>query len=99
LHMRYTECRMEKVKSAGLKGMQINNYRDRESRTYADIDRESTNENYDMQNDKNINYNERAKEIIESQKTYPRKKQKNTELINQQEILLLQDKFPEEMKK
>src|SRR5699024_11237685 len=59
LHMSYAVCRMQKVKSAGLKGMQFHNQRERESRTNEDIDRERTHENYDLQNDENINYNER----------------------------------------
>src|SRR5699024_12751022 len=58
LHMSYAVCRMQKVKSAGLKGMQFHNQRERESRTNEDIDRERTHENYDLQNDENINYNE-----------------------------------------
>src|SRR5699024_12351443 len=64
LHMSYAVCRMQKVKSAGLKGMQFHNQRERESRTNEDIDRERTHENYDLQNDENINYNERVKDII-----------------------------------
>src|SRR5699024_11487813 len=67
LHMSYAVCRMQKVKSAGLKGMQFHNQRERESRTNEDIDRERTHENYDLQNDENINYNERVKDIIDSQ--------------------------------
>ncbi|WP_374952881.1 plasmid recombination protein [Staphylococcus aureus] len=43
------------------------------SRTNDDIDHERTRENYDLKNDKNIDYNERVKEIIESQKTGTRK--------------------------
>src|SRR5699024_8529720 len=69
LHMSYAVCRMQKVKSAGLKGMQFHNQRERKSRTNDDIDHERTRENYDLKNDKNIDYNERVKEIIESQKT------------------------------
>src|SRR5690625_6499390 len=71
--MSYAVCRMQKVKSAGLKGMQFHNQRERESRTNEDIDRERTHENYDLQNDENINYNERVKDIIDSQKTGDRK--------------------------
>src|SRR5699024_1149200 len=66
LHMSYAVCRMQKVKSARLKGMQFHNQRERESRTNEDIDRERTHENYDLQNDENINYNERVKDIIDS---------------------------------
>src|SRR5699024_12659596 len=76
LHMSYAVCRMQKVKSAGLKGMQFHNQRERDSRTNEDIDRERTHENYDLQNDENINYNVRVKYIINSQKTVNRKKSK-----------------------
>src|SRR5699024_11458763 len=52
LHMSYAVCRMQKVKSAGLKGMQFHNQRERKSRTNDDIDHERTRENYDLKNDK-----------------------------------------------
>src|SRR5699024_11511986 len=76
-------CRMQKVKSAGLKGMQFHNQRERKSRTNDDIDHERTRENYDLKNDKNIDYNERVKEIIESQKTGTRKTRKDAVLVNE----------------
>src|SRR5699024_1145841 len=82
LHMSYAVCRMQKVKSAGLKGMQFHNQRERESRTNEDIDRERTHENYDLQNDENINYNERVKDIIDSQKTGTRKTIKDVVYVN-----------------
>src|SRR5699024_1873493 len=81
LHMSYAVCRMQKVKSAGLKGMQFHNQRERESRT---------NENYDLKNDKNIDYNERVKEIIESQKIGTRKTRKDAVLVN--ELLVTSDR-------
>ena len=84
--MSYAVCRMQKVKSAGLKGMQFHNQRERKSRTNDDIDHERTRENYDLKNDKNIDYNERVKEIIESQKTGTRKTRKDAVLVN--ELLL-----------
>src|SRR5699024_12010523 len=83
LHMSYAVCRMQKVKSAGLKGMQFHNQRERESRTNEDIDRERTHENYDLQNDENINYNERVKDIIDSQKTDTRKTRKDADHVNE----------------
>ena len=46
--MSYAVCRMQKVKSAGLKGMQFHNQRERKSRTNDDIDHERTRENYDI---------------------------------------------------
>src|SRR5699024_4312101 len=84
LHMSYAVCRMQKVKSAGLKVMQFHNQRERESRTNEDIDRERTHENYDLQNDENINYNERVKDIIDTQTTSTRKVRKDVVLVNKQ---------------
>ena len=88
--MSYAVTRMQKVKSAGLKGMQFHNQRERESRTNEDIDRERTHENYDLRNDGNIDYNERVKEIIDSQKTDTRKTRKDAVLVN--ELLITSDK-------
>src|SRR5699024_8364082 len=82
LHMSYAVCRIIKVKSTGLKSMQFHNQIERESRTNEDIDRERTHENYDLQNDENINYNERVKDIIDSQKTGTRKTRKDAVLVN-----------------
>src|SRR5699024_2796175 len=73
-----------------LKGMQFHNQRERESRTNEDIDRERTHENYDLQNDENINYNERVKDIIDSQKTGTRKTRKDAVLVN--ELLVTSDR-------
>src|SRR5699024_5587921 len=88
--MSYAVCRMQKVKSAGLKGMQFHNQRERKSRTNDDIDHERTRENYDLQNDENINYNERVKDIIDSQKTGTRKTRKDAVLVN--ELLVTSDR-------
>lgn len=78
------------VVPAGLKGMQFHNQRERKSRTNDDIDHERTRENYDLKNDKNIDYNERVKEIIESQKTGTRKTRKDAVLVN--ELLVTSDR-------
>src|SRR5699024_12601907 len=88
--MSYAVCRMQKVKSAGLKGMQFHSQSERESRTNEDIDRERTRENYDLQNDENIHYNERVKDIIDSQKTGTRKTRKDAVLVN--ELLVTSDR-------
>ena len=66
--MSYAVCRMQKMKSHDLKGIQFHNQRERESKTNPDIDKDKSNENYDFINDENIDYNERVKEIIDSQK-------------------------------
>src|SRR5699024_6411823 len=90
VHMSYAVRSIQKVESAGLKGMQFHNQRERESRTNEDIDRERTHENYDLQNDENINYNERVKDIIDSQKTGTRKTRKDAVLVN--ELLVTSDR-------
>src|SRR5699024_10706450 len=46
--------------------------------------------NYDLQNDENINYNERVKDIIDSQKTGTRKTRKDAVLVN--ELLVTSDR-------
>ncbi|WP_235588717.1 plasmid recombination protein, partial [Sporosarcina koreensis] len=76
-------CRMQKMKSHDLKGIQFHNQRERESKTNHDIDKDKSNENYDFINDGNIDYNERVKEIIESQKTGIRKTRKDAVLVNE----------------
>lgn len=88
--MSYAVVRMQKVKSAGLKGMQFHNQRERESKTNPDIDNEKSNENYDLINDENIDYNVRVKEIIESQKIGTRKTRKDAVLVN--ELLVTSDR-------
>src|SRR5699024_11099322 len=52
--------------------------------------RRSSDLNYDMQNDKNINYNERVKDIIDSQQTGTRKTRKDAVLVN--ELLVTSDR-------
>src|SRR5699024_2175972 len=91
--MSYAVCRMQKVKSAGLKGMQFHNQRKRKSRTNDDIDHERTRENYDLKNDKKIDYNERVKGIIESQKIGTRKTRKDAVLVNELRVTSDRDFF------
>ena len=86
----YAVVRMAKMKSHDLKGIQFHNQRERESRTNPDIDQEKTKENYDLINAANINYNERVKEIIESQKTGTRKTRKDAVLVI--ELIVTSDK-------
>uniref|UniRef100_UPI000AB0D16A plasmid recombination protein n=1 Tax=Sporosarcina koreensis TaxID=334735 RepID=UPI000AB0D16A len=52
--MSYAVCRMQKMKSHDLKGIQFHNKRERESKTNPDIDKDKSNENYDFINDGNI---------------------------------------------
>lgn len=86
----YAVVRMAKMKSHDLKGIQFHNQRERESRTNPDIDKEKTKENYDLIHAANINYNERVKEIIESQKTGTRKTRKDAVLVN--ELIVTSDR-------
>src|SRR5690606_18716760 len=62
----------------------------RESKTNPDIDKERSHENYDLVNEKNIDYNKRVKEIIESQKTSTRKTRKDAVLVN--ELMITSDR-------
>lgn len=99
----YAVVRMAKMKSHDLKGIQFHNQRERESRTNKDIDKEKTKDNYDLVNDENIDYNERIKEIIESQKTGTRKTRKDAVLVNELIVTSDRDFFerltPDEEKK
>ena len=88
--MSYAVVRMAKMKSHDLKGIQFHNQRERESRTNPDIDKEKTKDNYDLINAENIDYNQRVKEIIESQKTGTRKTRKDAVLVN--EFIVTSDK-------
>lgn len=89
--MSYAVVRMQKMKSHDLKGIQFHNQRERESRTNSDIDKERSHENYDLVNDEPIDYNERVKEIIESQKVGTRKTRKDAVLVN--ELLVTSDRY------
>ncbi|MEK4620767.1 MobV family relaxase [Bacillus sp. FSL K6-0273] len=89
--MSYAVVRMAKMKSHDLKGIQFHNQRERESRTNPDIDKEKSKDNYDLVNDTDIDYNERVKEIIESQKTGTRKTRKDAVLVN--EFIITSDRY------
>jgi len=88
--MSFAVCRMEKMKSYDLKGMQFHNQRERESKTNPDIDKERSHLNYDLVNQEKIDYNKRVKEIIESQKTGTRKTRKDAVLVN--ELMITSDR-------
>lgn len=81
---------MQKMKSHDLKGMQFHNQRERKSQTNEDINEERSHENYDLKNEENIDYNERVKEIIDSQKVSTRKTRKDAVLVN--ELLITSDR-------
>lgn len=88
--MSYAVCRMQKMKSHDLKGMQFHNQRERESKTNPDIDRSKSHLNYDLVNAEKIDYNKHVKEIIESQKIGTRKTRKDAVLVN--ELLITSDR-------
>lgn len=87
--MSFAVCRMQKMKSHDLKGMQFHNQRERESKTNPDIDRSKSHLNYDLVNPEKIDYNKHVKEMIESQKTGTRKTRKDAVLVN--ELLITSD--------
>lgn len=87
--MSYAVIRMQKMKSNDLKGIQFHNQRERKSKTNSDIDESKSHLNYDLVNEGNIDYNERVKEIIDSQKTSTRKIRKDAVLVN--ELLVTSD--------
>lgn len=88
--MSYAVCRMQKLKAFDLKGIQFHNQRERESKTNFDIDKSKSSLNYDLVNDGPIDYNERVKEIIDSQKVGDRKTRKDAVVVN--ELLVTSDK-------
>lgn len=88
--MSYAVVRMQKMKSHDLKGIQFHNQRERDSQTNDDIDKSKSHENYDLVNDEKIDYNERVKNIIDSQKTGTRKTRKDAVLVN--ELLVTSDR-------
>ena len=65
LTMSYVVCHIQKFKSGDVKGLQIHNQRERDYSKNKDIDRSKSELNYDLHNNKNINYNRRVKEILE----------------------------------
>ena len=89
--MSFAVVRMQKMKLHDLKGIQFHNQRERESKTNPDIDKTRSHENYDLVNDEPIDYNERVKEIIESQKVGTRKTRKDAVLVN--ELLVTSDRY------
>src|SRR5699024_1333209 len=91
--MSYAVCRMQKVKSAGLNGMQFHNQRERKSRRNDDIDHKRTRQNHDLKHDKNNDYNEGVNEIIESQKTGTRKTKKDAVFVNELVVSSARDFF------
>src|SRR5699024_1514294 len=85
----YAVVHMQKIKAPALKGIQIHHQREKESHTNPDIDYERTHENYDLVNNQDVEFHERVKGIIESQKVGTRKTRKDAVLVN--ELLVTSD--------
>lgn len=63
--MSFAIIRMQKFKSADVTGMQIHNQREKESHTNPDINKDRTSLNYDLVNEKSINFSKRIQEEID----------------------------------
>lgn len=64
--MSFAVVHMDKCGKGAVKGIQIHNQRERESKTNADIDKDRSHLNYDLHNDGKINYNAKINDIIEN---------------------------------
>jgi len=62
--MSYLVCHVQKFKANDIKGTQIHNQRESKNSKNKDINRDRTTLNYDLHNEKHINYNHKVKEII-----------------------------------
>ncbi|WP_285847469.1 MobV family relaxase [Peribacillus simplex] len=67
--MSFAVIHMKKFKSADVKGMQIHNQREKESKTNMDIDKERSSLNYDLLNTAAIDYDERIQREIDERYT------------------------------
>lgn len=63
--MSFAIIRMQKFKAPDVKGMQIHNYREKESHTNPDIDQDKTGLNYDLLNDREIEFSEAIQREID----------------------------------
>ena len=76
-------CRMQKVKKNDVKGYQIHNQRERESKTNPDINASLSHLNRDYINAQHINYMEKWKETFESQNESKRTLRKDAVYFNE----------------
>lgn len=76
-------CRMQKVKKNDIKGYQIHNQRERESKTNPDINSSLSHLNRDYINAQHISYMEKWKEIFESQNESKRALRKDAVYFNE----------------
>lgn len=76
-------CRMQKVKKNDVKGYQIHNQRERESKTNPDINADLSHLNRDYINAQHISYMEKWKETFESQNESKRALRKDAVYFNE----------------
>lgn len=76
-------CRMKKVKKNDVRGYQIHNLRESESKTNPDIDKSLEHLNRDFVNDKPINFMKKWKETYESQNVSARALRKDAVFYNE----------------
>lgn len=76
-------ARMEKMKVGNLSGIQRHNQRETDNHSNPDIDIEKSHLNYDLVNPGSINYREKIKQIIESQRISKRAVRKDAVLVNE----------------
>ena len=62
--MSFAVVHVQKFKSSAVKGIQVHNQREKESKTNSDIDKDKSRLNYDLHNQQPVNYTQRVKEII-----------------------------------
>lgn len=74
---------MEKMKVGNLSGIQRHNQRETDNHSNPDIDIEKSHLNYDLVNHGSINYREKIKQIIESQRISKRAVRKDAVLVNE----------------
>lgn len=74
---------MEKMKDGNLSGIQRHNQRETNNHSNPDIDIEKSHLNYDLVNPGSINYREKIKQIIESQRISKRAVRKDAVLVNE----------------
>ncbi len=76
-------ARMEKMKSENLQGIQRHNQRETDNHSNKEIDVAKSHLNYDLVNANTINYQEKVKEIIESQRISTRAVRKDAVLVDE----------------
>ena len=89
-------ARMQKMKTGNLTGSQKHNQREFKNHSNLDIDSERENLNYDLVNDEHIKYQDKVKEIIDTQRESTRAIRKDAVLVNEW-IVTSNQKFFEDM--